>query len=335
MDNINTAEIALSLKNITFSYSDNSRTNGETIKNLSLDIEKGSFTTLLGPSGCGKTTLLRLISGFLEVQSGTIELFGIDQKGIETSERKIGMVFQDYALFPHMTVKQNIQFGLKIKKDKNCEQKTLEVARTLDLQNLLDRFPNELSGGQQQRVALARALVLNPKILLMDEPLSSLDTKLREKVREELKAIQQKLKITTVYVTHDQEEALSLSDRIAVMNDGKILQYGVPRDLYFKPQDNFTADFAGRANFLEINGSSYVIRPEWFELNKSEKKGDIEGTVLTESFLGDMTRFTIKTKTVKGAAAETILTADLKTLESNTLEKGSIISLNINHMWQK
>ncbi|MCR4627926.1 MAG: ABC transporter ATP-binding protein, partial [Treponema sp.] len=275
------------------------------------------------------------ISGFLEVQSGTIELFGIDQKGIETSGRKIGMVFQDYALFPHMTVKQNIQFGLKIKKDRNCEQKTLEVARTLDLQNLLERFPGELSGGQQQRVALARALVLNPKILLMDEPLSSLDTKLREKVREELKAIQQKLKITTVYVTHDQEEALSLSDRIAVMNDGKILQYGIPRDLYFKPQDNFTADFAGRANFLEINGSSYVIRPEWLELNKSEKNGDIEGVVQTESFLGDMTRFTIKTKTVKGAPVETILTADLKTLESNSLEKGSIISLNINHMWQK
>ncbi|MBR6216335.1 MAG: ABC transporter ATP-binding protein, partial [Spirochaetaceae bacterium] len=224
-------EIALSLKNISYSYKGN---NAPVIKDFSLDVTKGSFTTLLGPSGCGKTTLLRLISGFLVPSSGTIELNGINQKGIEPEKRKIGMVFQDYALFPHMTVKQNILFGLKLKHDKVSdkklskdvqEEKTAKIAENLDLQNLLDRYPNELSGGQQQRVALARALVLDPEILLMDEPLSSLDTKLREKVREELKTIQQKLKITTIYVTHDQEEALSLSDKIAVINDGSLLQY--------------------------------------------------------------------------------------------------------------
>ena len=332
MKDFNDFDAALSLKNITFSYK-NGKTSSPTIENLSLNVEKGSFTTLLGPSGCGKTTLLRLISGFLEPDSGEIELFGVNQKGIAPDKRKIGMVFQDYALFPHMTVRQNIQFGLKIKKDRDFKKKTEEIAATLDLQNLLERYPNELSGGQQQRVALARAFVLNPELLLMDEPLSSLDAKLREKLREELRAIQQELKITTVYVTHDQEEALSLSDRIAVMNGGKILQYGVPRDLYFKPQDNFTADFAGRANFLELDGEPCIIRPEWFDLNKTTAPGDVEGRVKSASFLGDMTRFVIEATSVKGKAVQTTITADLKTLDSNSLEAGSLVSLNINHKW--
>ena len=321
-------EAALSIKNLTFSYNTHA-----TIENLSLDVEKGSFTTLLGPSGCGKTTLLRLISGFLQPDSGEIELFGINQKGIGPDKRKIGMVFQDYALFPHMTVRQNIYFGLKIKNDRDFKKKTSEIAATLDLTSLLDRYPNELSGGQQQRVALARAFVLNPQILLMDEPLSSLDAKLREKVREELRAIQRELKITTVYVTHDQEEALSLSDRIAVMNGGKILQYGVPRDLYFKPHDNFTADFAGRANFIELEGEPYIIRPEWFKLNKTTECGDVEGTVISASFLGDRTRFVIQTKSIKGKDVQTTITADLKTLDTNSLETGSPVSLNIYHKW--
>ena len=350
MEGLNKFEAALSLKNITFSYktsrnatmpvakgaviADSKKASSATISNLFLDVEKGSFTTLLGPSGCGKTTLLRLISGFLEPDSGEVELFGVNQNGIAPAKRKIGMVFQDYALFPHMTVLQNIQFGLKIKKDRQLAQKTLEIAESLELQELLNRFPNELSGGQQQRVALARALVLKPQLLLMDEPLSSLDAKLREKVREELRAIQKKLKITTVYVTHDQEEALSLSDRIAVMKNGKILQYGVPRDLYFKPQDDFTADFAGRANFLQVEGERCIIRPEWFELNKSENKGDVEGIVKSASFLGDITRFVIQTKGIKGKPAQATITADLKTLESNSLETGSLVSLNINHKWQ-
>ncbi len=312
-----------------FHLADSQQISSQTIEKLSLNVEKGSFTTLLGPSGCGKTTLLRLISGFLEPEEGQINLFGINQTGIAPDKRKIGMVFQDYALFPHMTVKQNIQFGLKIKKDRNCGEKTLEIARILDLENLLNRYPAELSGGQQQRVALARALVLKPQILLMDEPLSSLDTKLRERVRDELKAIQQTLKITTVYVTHDQEEALSLSDKIAIMNQGKILQYGGPRDLYFKPKDDFSADFIGKANFIKLDGESYIIRPEWFELNKSGKKGEIEGIVQSVSFLGDRTRFIIKSQN------QALIAADLKTLDSNSLEAGSPVSLSINHKWKK
>ena len=326
-------DFALRLKNISFSYKKNDpAVEGEhTINNFSLEVEKGSFTTLLGPSGCGKTTLLRLISGFLEPQQGEIELDGVNQKGIEPNKRKIGMVFQDYALFPHMKVRQNIEFGLKLKKESktDVELKISQVAETLNLEDLLERYPEELSGGQQQRVALARALVLNPQILLMDEPLSSLDAKLREHVREELRAVQQKLKITTVYVTHDQEEALSLSDKIAVINKGKLLQYGTPRDLYFKPQDNFTADFVGRANFVNINGEQFIIRPEWFELNKSEQKGDIEGIVQSASFLGDKTRFIIKVQ-----SSDNIITADLFTLETNYLEPGSLVSLNIKHKWK-
>ena len=333
-------EIALSLKDISYSYRGS---NAPVVKNFSLDVTKGSFTTLLGPSGCGKTTLLRLISGFLEPSTGTIELNGTNQKGIEPDKRKIGMVFQDYALFPHMTVRQNILFGLKIKRDKlsnkklsksRQEEKAAKIAENLDLQNLLDRFPNELSGGQQQRVALARSLVLDPEILLMDEPLSSLDTKLREKVREELKVIQQKLKITTVYVTHDQEEALSLSDRIAVINDGALLQYGTPRELYFKPEDNFTADFVGRANFVSLENETYIIRPEWFELNKTEKPGVVEGRAVSASFLGDRTRFVITAEKIEGKSCNVVLTADLPTLETNFLEEGGFVSLNISHKWK-
>ena len=333
-------EIALSLKDISYSYRGS---NAPVVKNFSLDVTKGSFTTLLGPSGCGKTTLLRLISGFLEPSTGTIELNGTNQKGIEPDKRKIGMVFQDYALFPHMTVRQNILFGLKIKRDKlsnkklsksRQEEKAAKIAENLDLQNLLDRFPNELSGGQQQRVALARSLVLDPEILLMDEPLSSLDTKLREKVREELKVIQQKLKITTVYVTHDQEEALSLSDKIAVINDGSLLQYGTPRELYFKPQDNFTADFVGRANFVSLENETYIIRPEWFELNKTETQGLVEGKVVSASFLGDRTRFVIAASKIEGSACNVAITAELPTLETNFLESGGSVSLNISHKWK-
>lgn len=332
---MNDLEIALNLQNITFSYKEN---NQPVINNFSLQVEKGSFTTLLGPSGCGKTTLLRLISGFLEAKSGIIELNGQNQKGIAPDKRKIGMVFQDYALFPHMNVKQNILYGLKNSKLKisksECEEKVHNIAKTLSLETLLDRYPNELSGGQQQRVALARALVLNPDVLLMDEPLSSLDTKLREKVRGELKQIQSQLGITTIYVTHDQEEALSLSDKIAVINEGKLLQFGSPRELYFKPQDSFTADFVGRANFIKIDENDYIVRPEWFILNKSKETGMVEGTVKSISFLGDRTRFVILTDLIGKNKIEMSITADLPTLETNFLEIGRFVSLNIENKWK-
>ena len=286
---------------------------------------------------------MRLVLLFLAVLLIIPDVFGEEKNIGNIDSVKINSVqeteskytFSDEDVLSGKVIKlkkgTTIPLTLQTQIDTSNAQVNDEIAATLDLQNLLDRYPNELSGGQQQRVALARAFVLNPELLLMDEPLSSLDAKLREKLREELRAIQQELKITTIYVTHDQEEALSLSDRIAVMNGGKILQYGVPRDLYFKPQDNFTADFAGRANFLELDGEPYIIRPEWFDLNKTTAPGDVEGRVKSASFLGDMTRFVIEATSVKGKAVQTTITADLKTLDSNSLEAGSLVSLNINH----
>lgn len=303
-------ENALSLENVSFSYG-----SSKVINNFSLEVEKGSFTTLLGASGSGKTTLLRLISGFLEPKNGTIKINGCTVNGISPEKRKIGMVFQDYALFPHMTVQQNLLYGIKIenmklsgnsKKNKEEIFELLEkTSKSLGLNNLWNRFPSELSGGQQQRVALGRALVLEPSILLMDEPLSSLDTNLRRSVRSELKDIQQRLKITTVYVTHDQEEALSLSDKIAVLNDGKLVQQGTPRQIYFAPVDRFTAEFLGSANFINIHGDDYMIRPEWVKITANEERLEkvdmsdstkMTGTILDSEFLGSKVRYRVETE---------------------------------------
>ena len=322
----------LELKNITFSFGST-----PTVSDFSLKVEEGSFTTLLGPSGCGKTTLLRLISGFLKPQSGEILIDGVDQAGIEVNERKLGMVFQDYALFPHLSVAQNIAYGLKIQKNHSkieIQDLVAETAASLGIENLLTRYPNELSGGQQQRVALARSLVLEPKILLMDEPLSSLDTKLRTKVREELKEIQQRLKITTVYVTHDQEEALSLSTKIAIINQGKLLQEGSPREIYFEPKDEFTADFVGKANIIKKNDEKLMIRPEWFEITPQAFTYEqgivpaettlISGIILSHEFLGSKSRFIIQTCSTE--SKETI-TADFDTIASENLRIGDQITL--------
>ena len=243
----------LFLDKISFSYN-----NTEVIKDFSLDVEKGSFTTLLGSSGCGKTTILKLISGFLEPQSGTITINGKKINGVLPNKRKIGMVFQDYALFPHMTVEQNLLYGLKLEKgfskNKKAALKTvLETAQSLGIEEFFKRFPSELSGGQQQRVALGRVLVLKPDLLLMDEPLSSLDTKLRIKVREELKEIQKKLGITTIYVTHDQTEAMTMASRIVVMNKGYVQQIGTPEEIFNHPSNVFVATFVGSPSMNIIN----------------------------------------------------------------------------------
>jgi len=222
------------------------------VRGFDLDVAEGEFVTLLGPSGCGKSTTLALIAGFFPADAGEIHLRGKHVEGLPPFERDIGVVFQDYALFPHMTVAENVGFGLRMRKVAKAEIAS-RVAEALDLVKLGglgERRPLQLSGGQRQRVALARALVIRPAVLLLDEPLSNLDLKLREEMRAEIAALQRRLGITTVFVTHDQGEALAMSDRIAVMNGGAIEQIGKPADIYERPATKFVADFIGRTNFL-------------------------------------------------------------------------------------
>jgi putative spermidine/putrescine transport system ATP-binding protein len=222
------------------------------VKDFSIDVERGEFVSFLGPSGCGKTTTLRMIAGFIEPSSGDILIRGQKVNGVPPYRRDTGMVFQNYALFPHMTVYDNIAFGLryrKVPKDeiKKRVREMLELVRLPDVEG---RKPSQLSGGQQQRIALARAMVIKPKVLLFDEPLSNLDAKLREKLRVELRQIQQEVGITSIFVTHDQEEALALSDRIVVMNQGEVTQIGTPFEIYEKPSTEFVGGFIGQSNFL-------------------------------------------------------------------------------------
>ncbi|MDH5606529.1 MAG: spermidine/putrescine ABC transporter ATP-binding protein, partial [Anaerolineae bacterium] len=223
------------------------------VNNVSVEIKDGEFFSLLGPSGCGKTTSLRLIAGLETLDSGEILLHGNKMKNIPPFERPVNTVFQNYALFPHLTVERNVAFGLEMRKVPKAEIKS-RVAEALQMVRMAEmgsRRPNQLSGGQQQRIALARALVNRPEVLLLDEPLGALDLKLRKAMQLELKQLQEHVGITFIYVTHDQEEALAMSDRIAVMNKGKILQIGSPEDIYERPQSRFVADFTGETNFLE------------------------------------------------------------------------------------
>ena len=295
------------------------------VDNINIEIEQGEFVTLLGPSGCGKTTTLRMIAGFEFPTQGRIILDGDDITDQPPNERDMSMVFQSYAIFPHLSVFENIAYGLKIQRLKKgaIQQKVSEILALTNLENLENRAPNELSGGQQQRVALARALVMEPKILLLDEPLSNLDAKLRELMRTELRRIQQTLGITSVYVTHDQIEAMALSDRIVVMNEGRIEQVSQPQKLYQQPSTAFVADFIGRTNFLHGQvaavgtdtiavtvfgqtldipnlGQSYsvgakvtlVIRPEVIQVRAEEAQ--FQGIVRRTSYLGGQVEYDLE-----------------------------------------
>lgn len=263
------------------------------LKGVNLEIKQGEFFTLLGPSGCGKTTLLRMIAGFNSVDGGEICFDDKVINNLEAHKRDIGMVFQNYAIFPHLTVAENVAYGLKAKKypKDQIPGKVEEALDLVQIKNLKDRKPNELSGGQQQRVALARAMATGPKILLLDEPLSNLDAGLRVQLREELKELQKKLGITMVFVTHDQEEALSLSDKIVVMEKGVAVQTGTPREIYFSPVSRYVASFVGKANYIEENGRVQIVRPEdvWMEMDPS---GDY--TVRSASFMGAHTLYELE-----------------------------------------
>lgn len=248
----------------------------EVLRDITLDIKHGEFLTLLGPSGCGKTTLLRLIAGFEQPSVGKIQLDGIQMAGLPADKRPVNTVFQQYALFPHMSVAQNVAYGLKIKKVPKAEiqARVREMLAMVQMEHLANRRPQDLSGGQQQRVAIARAVINRPKLLLLDEPLSALDHKLRLQMQSELKRLQRELGITFVFVTHDQEEALSMSDRIAVMKDGRFQQVGTPIEIYETPANLFTAKFIGEANLFqaEVHG----VYPEQADRNGQLTNGRIE-----------------------------------------------------------
>ncbi|WP_295155852.1 ABC transporter ATP-binding protein [uncultured Brachyspira sp.] len=292
------------------------------IPNLSLDIKNGEFFTLLGPSGCGKTTLLRMIAGFNTIEGGVIKFDDNIINDIPAHKRNIGMVFQNYAIFPHMTVRENIEYGLKLRKEnkESIKKKVDEILQIVKIEEYQDRLPERLSGGQQQRVALARAIVITPNVLLMDEPLSNLDAKLRIEMRIAVKDIQRQVGITTIYVTHDQEEALAVSDRIAVMKNGVIQQIGSPVSIYTRPYNAFVAAFIGHSNLfyasiekegndayllfrcgyklkmdnlLDVKDKDEVIaaiRPEEFFLNTENEEG-IKAKIISKTFLGRYTNY--------------------------------------------
>ena len=291
------------------------------IKSVNLEIQDGEFFTLLGPSGCGKTTLLRMIAGFNSIEGGEFYFNDTLINNMDPSKRNIGMVFQNYAVFPNMTVRGNIEFGLKERKvpKDEMDERVEKILDIMKIREYADRKPQNLSGGQQQRVALARAIVIEPDVLLMDEPLSNLDAKLRVDLREEIRRIQKEIGITTVYVTHDQEEAMAVSDRIAVMKDGVIEQCDKPRKIYHKPNNMFVASFIGTNNVLSGNydadnkeiiidsGEKFSydlgnqpsqrvklsIRPEDFRLDPN---GDVEAKINDEVFLGSTMHYNVELK---------------------------------------
>jgi ABC-type Fe3+/spermidine/putrescine transport system ATPase subunit len=305
--------------------------NPPAVDDVSLDVPRASFTTFLGPSGCGKTTTLRMIAGFYEPDAGDIYLAERRINQVPAHRRKTAMVFQDYALFPHMSVAENVAYGLKLAglgRDE-IRKRVGETLRYLGLVGLEERSPNQLSGGQQQRVALARALVMNPEVLLLDEPLSNLDAKLRVNIRNELVGIQRELGLTTIYVTHDQEEALAMSDWIAVMNHGKVVQFGTPWEIYYRPRTTFMADFVGAVNLvrtrvlesgdgqvvLDLGGPTLrvprgnfspdgrteiilSVRPETLAVSAAPPTDPalvpLRGTVVRHSFLGHLMRYWVR-----------------------------------------
>ncbi len=266
------------------------------VDSVDLDIAPGEFFTLLGPSGSGKTTTLRMIAGFEIPDGGSIELAGEDVSRLPPYDRPVNTVFQDYALFPHMTVQQNVEYGLMVKKVKKAERRE-RAGQSLEMVRLAgygDRKPAQLSGGQRQRVALARAIVNHPKVLLLDEPLGALDLKLREQLQIELKQIQKALGITFVYVTHDQDEALTMSDRIAVFNEGAIEQCGTPAEMYEHPRTEFVAGFIGTSNILTRDGRTFTVRPEKIRVLAEDAGEGEPGVVRTAVYLGASTRYVVE-----------------------------------------
>ncbi|HHQ8845839.1 TPA: ABC transporter ATP-binding protein [Clostridioides difficile] len=301
------------------------------LNNISLDIEEGEFLCLLGPSGCGKTTLLRIIAGLEDVNSGTIILQDKDITNLEPSKRGFGIVFQSYALFPNMTAYNNIAFPLKERKvsKEKIDNKVKEVLETVGLTNEAHKYPKALSGGQQQRIAIARALALEPKFLLLDEPMSALDAKVRHKLRMDIKRLQKKLNITTIMVTHDQEEAITMADKIAILNGGDIMQIGTPEEIYQNPQNLFTAQFIGDTNCFDNGDSILTVRPEYVQIEKSTKE-NYQGIISNIEFRGNLLRVEIKDK-----LNENFIISDISIKEwvNLNLVEGDLVKISIDEKY--
>ena len=306
----------VSIKGLSRSFGD-----VRAVAGVDLDIYEGEFITLLGPSGSGKTTVLRMIAGFEKPDSGTIDLAGKDVSQLPPYERDVNTVFQDYALFPHMNVIRNIEYGLKVKgvAKEECSARALEALKQVRLEGYGERKPSQLSGGQRQRVALARALVNRPSVLLLDEPLGALDLKLREQMQIELKELQREVGITFIFVTHDQEEALTMSDRIAVFNNGKIEQLGTPREIYENPVSSFVSEFVGQTNKIVIDGTRINIRPESVSVSKSKASGNrsLQGNLRDVIFVGAITRYLVDTSC--GPVISVVPEGDLKVGDAVTV----------------
>jgi iron(III) transport system ATP-binding protein len=330
------------------------------VEDVSLEIEEGEMVTFLGPSGCGKTTTLRIISGFEAPSSGLVWIGGTEVSHLPPNRRDTSMVFQSYAIFPHLSVGQNIGFGLELRgmKAAQVKEKVMEIMKVMNLTDLYHRSPDQLSGGQQQRVALARAIVNQPKVLLFDEPLSNLDAKLREQMRVEIRRIQQTFGITSIYVTHDQTEAMTVSDRIVVMEKGRIMQVGTPFEIYSRPANYFVADFIGRVNFIPCKVESQtadgitvayqggtrsipsfhgsfspgadaltVVRPESLRVDKSEAGaglGLLSGTVEKRVYLGPTAEYTI----VVAGTNNTIQAVTHNPVETGFLDIGDTVAID-------
>ena len=319
------------------------------LDNLDLTVQPGELIALLGPSGCGKTTTLRLLAGLEDADTGRINVAGRDITRLPASKRDMGMVFQAYSLFPHMTVKQNVAFGLRLRKISTAQRdkRALEMLELVELATQADRYPHQISGGQQQRVALARALAIEPQVLLLDEPLSALDAKVRAQLRDQIRRIQLDVGITTLFVTHDQEEALAIADRVGVMRSGRLEQLAPPTEVYARPATSFVAEFVGLSNRLAgtVIGSvvtvrghdlplvdtstpagpvTAIVRPEAVTLasDESAESGPMTGTVIAATFLGATSRVTVD-------LGDTTIMAQLPTSEATTLSAGSRVTLTI------
>jgi len=318
--------IGIHLDNICKTFLHRVKGEVKAVDKVSLDVEHAKLVTLLGPSGCGKTTTLRMVAGFEQPDKGTIFLGEENVTNLLANKRNIGFVFQNYALFPHLSIYENVAYGLKVQgvSPQEEKQRVNEILAMVGLTGYEAQFPHQISGGEQQRVALARAIIIRPKVLLLDEPLSNLDAKLRVHTRSEIRRLQQSLSMTSIYVTHDQEEAMAISDRIALMNKGKIIQVGTAEELYFQPNSEFVAKFIGKINTLpaevqEVNNNfvfvkifnhtykipnaldgikpqqkiNVFIRPEFVQLSKKAEEKELKGVIIERVFLGEKIELTL------------------------------------------